>query len=468
MGEWEKNSDLSGEFQGPVAVNGGEAVDARGSRGMVYKPSGPVIIKNFINDKIFRRLGIEQRVGFVLLALFIFGGFFALYLALSPEEPTQMTGDFRIAVVGFSENAQEQKSELGMQIAQDIYMRLEQEFADMELDFVVTVWGPDEVGRDGWVRGSDREARAASAEELAGEIEADLLVYGFVDTTQSNWVITPEFYITSENFYEADEVVGQYELGKGFSVVGSRGTLTRVEMNDKLSPRVLILSQITVGLARYALQDYGRALETFEHVLEVVGGIPGVDQVLYLLMGNAAGKMLDLETSEGFHTQALEIDPEYARAYVGRADVYYLRSLSEFEKTQVPTDISVEWLEAAINEYQKAIEAQNKPALSDITTKVHFGMGQCYLMLVYAGEMDSFSTAIAEFEAVIEDYAGGENPRLRERAAESHGRLGLIYTLSGYDQLAIEHYKLAASLLENDIERQNTYLDRVRKLESGG
>jgi len=33
---------LSGTFQGPVAVGGGEAVDMRGAQGAVYKPAGPV------------------------------------------------------------------------------------------------------------------------------------------------------------------------------------------------------------------------------------------------------------------------------------------------------------------------------------------------------------------------------------------------------------------------------------------
>jgi hypothetical protein len=33
---------LSGQFGGPVAVGGGEAVDMRGSQGAVYKPAGPV------------------------------------------------------------------------------------------------------------------------------------------------------------------------------------------------------------------------------------------------------------------------------------------------------------------------------------------------------------------------------------------------------------------------------------------
>jgi hypothetical protein len=33
---------LSGEFRGPVTVGGGEAVDMRGARDVIYKPSGPV------------------------------------------------------------------------------------------------------------------------------------------------------------------------------------------------------------------------------------------------------------------------------------------------------------------------------------------------------------------------------------------------------------------------------------------
>ncbi len=41
---------LSGQFDGPVAVGGGEAVDLRGSQGALYKPSGPV--KQHFGDNI--------------------------------------------------------------------------------------------------------------------------------------------------------------------------------------------------------------------------------------------------------------------------------------------------------------------------------------------------------------------------------------------------------------------------------
>ena len=41
---------LSGQFSGPVAVEGGEAVDFSGSQGAISKPSGPV--EQQVGDRI--------------------------------------------------------------------------------------------------------------------------------------------------------------------------------------------------------------------------------------------------------------------------------------------------------------------------------------------------------------------------------------------------------------------------------
>ena len=53
MTEQESRTTLNGEFESAVAIKGSEAVDARGSQGMVYKPSGPV------NQIIFKIQGFE-------------------------------------------------------------------------------------------------------------------------------------------------------------------------------------------------------------------------------------------------------------------------------------------------------------------------------------------------------------------------------------------------------------------------
>jgi hypothetical protein len=116
--------------------------------------------------------------------------------------------------------------------------------------------------------------------------------------------------------------------------------------------------------------------------------------------------------------------------------------------------------------YEQALQAENQPPFADIASKAHFGLGQTYFMYVYVGEDEVFNLAIGEFQSVIEDYADGTNPRIREIAAESHARLALIYELSGYTKRAITEYQLAATLLNDNPDRQRQYEQRILALET--
>ena len=465
VGESTSGPELSGQFDGPVAVNGGEAVDARDSKGMVYKPSGPVFVDSviqFMDEKVFQHLGLEQRVGFVMLGVLILGVGIGLYFGLRPQHPTQMAGDFRIAVAGFAEKGQTGKSDLGMQLAEDVYLRLSENFSDVDLGVVVTVWGPSQVGMIG---GRNRQERADAAAQLAEKINADIVIYGSVDTSEMWWEVAPEFYVAAHNFYQAEEIVGQYEIGHPFRVIGDQGPATRLEINNHLATRTGVLFRITMGLVHFQLQQYETALETFDTALMLTGAEDkGVRQVLYLWLGNAAGRMFDLDAAETYHQQAIELDPDYARPYVGLAGVYYLRALQPFQESLDPVDIYAMWLHTAIDTYRQALQAEHQPPLSDIETKVHFGLGQCYTMLVYSGNELYFDAAIAEFKAVIAAYNDGTNPRVRELAAEAHARLGLIYRLVGDSDRACEGYLTAASLLHDNPERQQLYIRQAKKI----
>ena len=61
---------------------------------------GKVIIQ-FVDEKVFKRFGLEQRVGFVLVGLLIIGANFILYRALSPRSPDHMIGEFNVAIAEF-------------------------------------------------------------------------------------------------------------------------------------------------------------------------------------------------------------------------------------------------------------------------------------------------------------------------------------------------------------------------------
>jgi len=405
--------------------------------------------------------GQWQSFVLVVFVTVLISGYF-LWQAFFPEK---MTGDFRVAVADFAVTGNSDQASAGIELAQGVYLKLNESLSEISKDFTVTIWSPDKVGK---IEGDTPKERAESAEKITKRIGADILVYGLIDISEPVWKITPEFYIASDNFYEAEEITGQYQIGETFSLIGQENVARRIELSNKYEVRAQVISRITIGLAYFSLRDYQKALESFQSA----ENIPGWDEsqgkeVVYLLAGNAAMKTKDFDASITELNKSLSIDPDYGRPLITLGSVYYLQALEPFDKTKIPSDIDLELLDKAIEKYNQALKAKHQPALSDISTKVHFGLGQCYLMQSYAGADILLSNAVEEFQIVIADYGDGKNPRIRELVAESHARLGLIYDLSGYSKDAAQEYQLAADLLFDNPERQKQYQERAQELSTG-
>lgn len=165
--------------------------------------------------------------------------------------------------------------------------------------------------------------------------------------------------------------------------------------------------------------------------------------------------------------QALSIDPEYARPYIGLANVSYMRAILLWSITEKPSDIDVGQLEECYRFLEKAELAEHKPDEADVETKIHFARGQCLLMEVYSGKGNStnFSPAIKEFEQVIASYNNGKNPHVEDLASESYARLGLIYDLTNNLPQSVENYQKAAELLKAVPTRQQHYQDRAIEIQ---
>lgn len=341
-----------------------------------------------------------------LLALVIIGGVIFLYMTLRTSAPKQMPGtDLRIAVAGFSERGH---SDLGMgtEFAEGIQLRLQKSFEELNPNFTVTVWGPAQVGT---IEGENANERAISAEQISEKIDADLVVYGTVETEDSSWLLAPEFYVSAKNFYEAEEITGQHELGTPLPIIGQGNIADRIGVSGELTSRTQALAQISIGLAYYSIENFETALANFQSAEEIEGWEDSEGrEILYLLAGNAAIKTNNLELADSYYQKAISINSEYARGYLGVANVYYRLALKPFEENLNPADIDHELLNMALETLQKASRATNQPPRSDISTKIHFELGQIYLMQVYSGQETSFASAIEEFEAVIADYANGK------------------------------------------------------------
>jgi tetratricopeptide (TPR) repeat protein len=358
--------------------------------------------------------------------------------------PQTMTGEWKVAVASFTPVGDERvKPRETRQISESVAGRLESELSELgeEIDIQIGVWGPDQTGT---INGDTPEERIANAEARAHAIEADIIVYGTVERVGNSLRVQPEFYVDIENFYEAEEVVGGYSIGSEITIADV--SVAQIGLNRELARRSETLSLITGGLSYYFINEFEKALDQFERANDDSRWVSDEGrETIYVLQGNAAFRSELMDEAETAFEAALDIEPEYARAYVGLGSIYYRRSLESVTEESPFADEAL--LDQALETYDQALTASISPSSAEVPTRVAFNIGQIYLVQWLMGE-DTKDQAIEEFGTVIEAYGEGANPRVREQAAEAHARLGLIAQIEGDTEQAIEEWLIAVELSE--------------------
>jgi tetratricopeptide (TPR) repeat protein len=343
----------------------------------------------------------------------------------------------------------------GYTLARLLYARLENGFAELDLDVPYELRAPDQTCP---VKGADREQRAAAAEALAAAIDADVVIYGALveegDTTQ----LQPEFYVAYRGFTEAADLVGPHELGRPLRVpVPVRTEDLEGIADHPVNARAKALSLIALGLASYAVDDYDQAFTYFSAAAELPNWPDSAGKELaYLLLGNVSSNLaaatLDavyVDEALDFFDKALAIDPEFARALVGTAGATYQLALGNLE-TRRGSQVDPALLDEAEALYRQALDTP-APAAAEIDLKVHFGLGQIFLVRHYLEGGEWLDQARAEFQAVIEQYENADAQALGVRntglVAHAYARLALIAAQIDQDPAAaIPLYEQAVAL----------------------
>ena len=403
---------------------------------------------------------IDLRLLPVVLLLLAVVGVLAYFL-LRPQIPEQMAGDFNVAIARFAmvdEDGTAARGRDGEELASFVYRRMRDDFQELELPGIASeIWPPAYTGQ---VRGASREERENEAKALAERINADVLVYGVIVANGERSRFYPEFYVSYKGFAEAQEITGQHELGRELSVsLPFNASQVTPFDNPALAARANALSLATIGLAYYAIDDYGSAHDYFARAEAVRGWSSSAGkEVIYLLLGNASIRRSSKERTTAYladaaaqYDAALAINPTYARAMLGKAGVFYLSGLGD---PNVGGDelIDLALLDEAAALYQAALQAGSPPASANVETKVHFGLGRVemarYLQARAVGgdRLAPLDRARAEFALVLDALASG-TPGVGELAGQAHAFLGLADGAEGSVDLAIEHYKQAVTLV---------------------
>ena len=400
-------------------------------------------------ERLVRRLKPRSAIGaaarVLVTAAVVVGLVWGVLPLLRPSGEAgtgRMTGDYNIAVARFDAvdatgNAVD--SPEAEDLAQSVYDVLQTELEPIaKAGFDLDLRPPADTGT---IRGSTPTRRAEAAAREAERIRADVIVYGTLRADVPNQ-FTAEFFLSDRQLQTAEELFGQHDLGSVINTDGDiRNTVIRKAMRDQILGRTRALAEFVVGLSHYGARQYQPALAHFEAAAQTESWDDGDGkEVLYLFLGNTAGRLDDLDRASGFYDQALALNPEYARARLGRAEVLLHKARGTCEAGHV----DAAGLNAALDTFRSARSAKVQPALSDVPTKVAFGEGRVHLCLSQALEGDHWADAEREFQEVIEQYIDG-NARVREVAGEAYADLGFVHLPAAGDPAAPDRYRRAAA-----------------------
>lgn len=362
-------------------------------------------------------------------------------------------------------------------LIQQVYSRLEAELREFggEVDLSIGLLPPSVVGR---IEGETISDREESAEEIAERYGADMVLYGTISERADNRLeVQPEFYVAPEKFAEALELTGSYRLGRQIEVEGPL-TLIRnaMNVNRPLSSRTTAAAQIFAGLTYYLLEDYESALEAFR----AAEAVPEWDntegkEVVYVLLGNAQGKLASVAAQKGDferaaelveptieqYEQAIELAPDYSRPYTGIASTLYLKWNAN---TQATGESDINMLQEVLVQLDMAQEALDRPDDISIETKELFTRAQAdfWLWYYHRDEFDDGGERVYEdfqrtTEQIIRRYDQGRNPSVQELASESYALIGTMSRMRDDCEGAVDEYQAAIDLSVSTLRQMFFY-----------
>ncbi len=354
-----------------------------------------------------------------------------------------MDGAFNVAVAELAVSGAAQ--EVGLGLSGAIYDQIVDGFPE-QTDVKIRVAGPREVKA---LSGETPEARAEAAGLLADRLEADVVVFGTVMMSGGLTDVAAEFLVTDRGLTGAEELAGVYPLDT-VSLATTDPIAVQSSTAQHLQPRILALTQLALGLSHYQLNEYPDAEALFDQALASWPGGYGREVILSLL-GNVNGLQDDLDAAEGYFSDALSLDPDFARARFGAAEVTYQRSRGPLCGSSGEADLA--GLEDAVMQFEEVIELSGPP-LAFIPERARVEIGKIYqcLYLNGGGHLDEAREILA---GIIHDIS--DETRLVDLTADAHFSLGIYHLLEGDQQAALAEFETAIATTRNDIRKRGFY-----------
>jgi tetratricopeptide (TPR) repeat protein len=399
----------------------------------------PATIAQVFRGVVFQLLSPRAAIVIIIIAALAVAATGLLYPYRQTQAPDRMTGDFNIAVAQFGEVTDQGivPSALATQIGKLLFDFLDSEYRATDFGLNIQVAykkiGPITESRE--------------AEQLAADIGADIVIYGSVFVTGDEATLSPRFYVANRPDIDIGELTGQYQLALPIQFeISSLGFQDKV--NAELRSRTAILVHVTEGLVYLSANNLEAATRSAQEAIreaERHGPFDG-QEVLYVLAAHTNTCLGNLEAASKYVDQALALNPECARAYIARGNIYYAQAI------QASLDESK--LNQALAEYKRALEAQDQPAGAYITEKVNAALGNVYVVQAQkTDDPELFAKAIYHYNQVVDEYEKTKNEGIRELTAIAYSGLGAAYERQKDYAQAKKAYRRCIDLTRDSVLR---------------
>lgn len=378
-------------------------------------------------------------------------------------------GIFNIAVAEFGEmdpSGALHKSETGKLLSDWTVNDLRSELGDHASNLVI--W-PTQGNI--FTRTSVPFVTAENAEKTAADLNADLLLYGYVDSQTKPAQLILSFYIAPQDRYEFEDIQGNTQIGIPIRVVNPEdpGISVKGELQRHSAAVAWIamgLAQEQLGLAEDALADYQKANEALPDS-ELVKFFLGR---AYLFMAEFKPEQQEeyWQKAEDSFLESLQINDQYAKSQLLLGSVFIKRS-SELLEAAMSAGGSLDaqvsqFADEGINSYLKVLDMK----LDDQSfgTPDHdlarIALGNAYRQkgaaLLYQGNVDSalqaFGEAIDYLEEVRPRFESliPEHESYRRYLAQMYEYLGTVYQWQGTAMERQQNFEAATAAYQTSID----------------
>jgi tetratricopeptide (TPR) repeat protein len=383
--------------------------------------------------------------------------------------PRKMNGIFNVAVAEFGEMGADgvsRPSAAGKQMSEWTVTYLRDELKKEDPN--ILIW-PDQSNI--FKRTKVPLIQPSAAEQATSEINADLLIYGYIDTHTTPAQLVLNFWVAPQNQYQFEDIQGNIQIGKPIRIVNLQDP--GISVQSELERQSAAVAFVAMGLAQ---EQLGQSEDALAYFLEAEDAAPQSEMVKFFI-GREYLFISDLQPdrqgelwqkAENVLQQAIGINDMYARAYIALGALYMKRGTSlvnvALQSEKPPDPQAVQWVEQAIEAYQEVLQLKPDPQQYGIPVEdvARLGLANAYRLqgtiFLLQGNADSalqdFVNAIqlleasrAAFEASVSDHES-----YRRYLAQTYEYLGITYQWQASTLETAQNYEAALSSYQKSLD----------------